>query len=95
MGYVGVISVERGEARGHLDPKRAPCTKVMLDKFGTRVQNCVAWVRREQKAAAKGVRVGAHFTQVFRFSDTSSGPGLKEARSSLKECPPKDAYSKS
>jgi hypothetical protein len=24
--------------------------------------------RREQKAAAKGVRFGAHFTQVYRFS---------------------------
>ena len=28
----------------------------------------LAWVRREQKAAAKEARFGAHFTQIITFS---------------------------
>src|SRR5436305_14908679 len=29
---------------------------------------CLAWVQREQKAAAKVARFGAHFTQIITFS---------------------------
>jgi hypothetical protein len=46
-----------------------PCTK---SKFGQiwrrergRDSECLAWARRQQKAAAKSARFGVHFTQII------------------------------
>jgi hypothetical protein len=39
-----------------------------LAQIGTQLGRRLAWVRREQKAAAKAARFGAHFTQIITFS---------------------------
>src|SRR5439155_26234682 len=73
---------EGGRGRGGegIEPKRAPCTKFkswpkVWPKLGpaktgrdSELDPCLAWVQREQKAATKGARFGAHFTQMYGFS---------------------------
>ena len=54
---------------------RLPCTKCEAGQIGRREKGrdseldpCLAWVRREQKAAAKSARFGVRFTQMYSFS---------------------------
>ena len=56
-------------------PKTGPLYKVQVGPNlaavsgqGSELDPCLAWVRREQKAAANEARFGAHFTQIVRFS---------------------------
>ena len=39
-----------------------------MSSQGAEFDPCLAWVRREQKAAAKEAKFGAHFTQIVRYS---------------------------
>jgi hypothetical protein len=54
----------------------APCTPYLSSKPGagknSELDPCLAWVRWEQKAAAKVARFGAHFTQIIVFSVQSA-----------------------
>jgi hypothetical protein len=53
---------------------------------------CLAWVQREQKAAPKDARVGAHFTQMCRYSEGAPRNGVPEGapRSGMPERAPRN-----
>jgi hypothetical protein len=67
---------EREEGRReHRIQNGLPCTKSKAGQIWARengrdseLDPSLAWVRREQKAASKDARFGAHFTQMYRFS---------------------------
>jgi hypothetical protein len=40
---------------------------VLREARSSELDPCLAWVRREQKAAAKSARFGVHFTQMYSF----------------------------
>ena len=74
---------EGGRGRGGegIEPKRAPfkvgqkLAQIWPRKTGrdSELDPCLAWVQREQKAATKGARFGAHFTQTYGFSASKLG----------------------
>jgi len=57
--------------------------KAMREVRVSELDLCLAWVRREQKAASKGARFGVHSTQVVAFLVfTIRGEMVAETRSS-------------